>query len=175
MGTPDGGEKSADPVRRAREAQVSKELGVLIKHFERKRGYERNAAFWLKISVVLLASSITVLLGLTLDAQYQPIAKNVALVLSAAIAVINAIEGFFNHRGLWIRRTVTLRRLRDLERDMLFSLAEDTTDLSEQLQQFKDRLQSIMADDMREWLKLRSEQADRPEATGDRAGGPVGR
>jgi len=84
--------------------------------------------------------------------------SNIALSLGALVTVLSAVEAFFNHRGLWITRTVTVRRLEDLGRRVEYELAgRDELEISPEL---VDRLQvelaQIIHDDQQAWLGLRS-------------------
>ena len=91
--------------------------------------------------------------------------------------VINAYEAFFDHRALWVGQTVTLFCLRNLRRELRFYTAgaEPAEIDTETATRFKNRLNRIMEDALREWLKLRSEgetqssgaQANSQAALGD--------
>lgn len=120
-------------------------------------------SFKLKILSVSFAAMITVLLGLQGLGQVETILKNVALMLGASITVINAFEAFYDHRSLWINQTVTLSLLQNLRRDINFyaSGMESTEIEIKKLEEFKERYNSILQDDLRDWLKLRSEN-ERP-------------
>jgi hypothetical protein len=83
-----------------------------------------------------------------------------ALVLGALVTVLAALEAFFNHRGLWIGRTVTVRRLEDLRRHLEYRLAGlDGTQLESKLADgFLAELDEIIAEDQRTWMRLRSDE-----------------
>ena len=87
---------------------------------EKRRTREKNMASRLKISAVTLAGLVTILIGLRISNIWSDFVSNIALILGASITVINAYEAFFDHRSLWIYRTVVLVQLDELLRDIQF-------------------------------------------------------
>ena len=136
---------------------LEKELNDRIKNFRWKRTDDKKKAFALKIFAVMFAGAITVLLGLRVAPSVSDVFKNIALALGAIIAVLNAIEAFYDHRSLWIRRTVSLARLYDLERQLKFYVSgTDMADIDEEkLENFMDKFREILKDDLTSWLKMR--------------------
>jgi hypothetical protein len=134
------------------------EVDDLVKRYQRESAHHKKHAFRLRIMSVLLAATITVLLGLKL--QNTPLAEylsNVALILGAAITVLSAYEAFFDPRALWVRETVTFARLKDLQRDLRFwasGLDAETIDV-EVLGRYKSKLDSILEDTLKYWMKIR--------------------
>jgi hypothetical protein len=74
------------------------------------------------------------------------------------------MEAFFNHRGLWVARTATLRRLEELRRQTDYQLAGVTDGELDPtvVDGLLARLEQIIADDQQAWLRLRSTE---PQAT----------
>jgi hypothetical protein len=130
-----------------------------IKRTQKRRNRDKAKATFLKMSGVLLAGVVTVLVGLQGDQFNQYLLRNIALVLSASITVISAFDAFFDHRALWTMKTVTFVRLHDLMREMNFAIAQSSpNDIAEDtLLGFKKRFKEILQDDLRDWVKLRSE------------------
>lgn len=120
----------------------------------------KHLAICLRMISVTLAASLTILLGLKLGEDYQylnDIFSNISLMLGAIITVVSAFEAFFDPRSLWIRETVTFARLKDLQRDLALFAASNASkdpDLA-QLDNFKQRLDGILADALRYWMRLR--------------------
>lgn len=147
---------------------LQNELDNRIESFAHKRNGDKSKAFRLKIYAVCFAGAITILLGVKVDGLathlhltvdgLATILKDVALVLGAIITVLNAIEAFYDHRSLWIRETATLVRLYSLKTDMNYAVAglEGSEIDVASLNKFKDRYESILADDLNAWLKLRA-------------------
>jgi hypothetical protein len=134
------------------------ELNKQQERFARRRQRDKRKAFTLQMATVTLSASITVLLGLRLTAGIQQTLANVALALGALVTVLAAMEAFFNHRGLWISRTVTVRRLEELRRHVDYKLAGlSDGEISPQLvDELLAELDHIVADDNKSWLRLRS-------------------
>ena len=74
------------------------------------------------------------------------------------MTVLAAMEAFFNHRGLWVARTVTVRRLQELRRQTDYQLAglADGEVTPEAVDGLLARLDEIVAEDQQAWLRLRS-------------------
>ena len=144
----------------------AKELDDRIKDFAHKRNRDKNRAFGLKLLAVFFAAAITVLLGLKVAEPWAEIFRNLALGLWAIITVVNAVDAFYDHRSLWIRRTVTLAHLYALQADLKFYVAgleEPEIDMNS-LERFRNRYERILRDDLKAWLKLREESAPPSEA-----------
>ena len=140
---------------------LQKEIDNLVGRYQIEARYYKKVAFRLKILSVLLSAIITIFLGLKL--QYTTVANllsNIALVLSAAITVLSAYEAFFDPRALWVRETITFARLKDLQRDILFWTAgSDTAAIKiEELDKFKFRLDAILEDTLKYWMKIKGAQ-----------------
>lgn len=150
---------------------LQNELNDRIKDTARKRVWDKNKAFGLKILAVSFAATVTVLLGLKVAEDLARIFQGIALVLSALITVLNAVEAFYDHRSLWIRRTVTLARLYTLRSDLNFVTAgADESELDiKTLERFRNRYDHILQDDLKSWLKTRQDNPS-DEADGKKDG-----
>ena len=140
------------------------EINERIADLKKKRLFNKKMSHRLKILSVLFAAIITVLLGLQgLGQVVESFFKNVALMLGASIIVVNACEAFYDHRSLWINQTVTLSLLQNLRRDIDFyaSGMESTEIEIKRLEEFHERYNRILQDDLRDWLKLKRE-TERP-------------
>lgn len=137
---------------------LSKELNVLVGRYARECVRHKNKALALKIASVLLATSITILLGLKFpDTQLRAELSDIALVLGGLITVLSAYEAFFDPRSLWVRETVTFARLKDLQRDLRFWAAglEDEEADPKELDRYKRRLDRILEESLKYWMKIR--------------------
>jgi hypothetical protein len=144
------------PVERLNWLQT--EIDQLVSRYQRESAQYKKQAFRLRIISVFLAAIISILLGLKLGNTVLAEAfSNGALVLSAAITVLSAYESFFDPRALWVRETVTFARLKDLQRDLRFwasGLDPEAID-AEVVQKFKLRLDSVLEDTLKYWMKIR--------------------
>jgi hypothetical protein len=137
------------------------ELSRQQERFARRRKRDKRKAFVLQMSTVALSAAITVLLGLQVSEGGRRVLSNVALALGAMVTVMAAAEAFFNHRGLWIRRTLTVRRLEELRRHVDFQLSNGGSETIDEmrLRAWLEELDQIIRDDREAWLRLRSEPA----------------
>lgn len=145
---------------------LKQEMDDRIKYTARKRVSDKKRAFGIKILAVCFAASVTVLLGLKVNENLAGILQSIALVLSAVITVLNAVEAFYDHRSLWIRRTVTLSKLYALRSELNFVTAgveESEIDIKS-LERFLRRYERILQDDLRSWLKMRQDNSSLGEA-----------
>lgn len=137
---------------------LTSELDRQHLRFVRRRRRDKRKAFALQMATVTLSATITVLLGLRVAGTAQQVFANIALVLGALVTVLAAMEAFFDHRGLWVGRTVTVRRLENLQRQTAYQLSggsESGMTLS-LLDELLAELDEIMEDDQRAWLRLRA-------------------
>lgn len=137
----------------------SNEVKILVKRYKEESSHYKKVAFRLKIISVLLAAIITVLLGLKFGEieQVSNYLSNISLFLGASITVLSAYEAFFDPRALWVRETVTFVRLKDLQRDLDFwRSGNDPNEITvEELKIFKLRLDHILDDTLKYWMKIR--------------------
>ncbi|MGD9374107.1 MAG: SLATT domain-containing protein [Desulfobacterales bacterium] len=149
------------------------EIDERIRDYAYKRKRDKIKAVLLKMLGVIFAAAITILLGLEVIKEYGVVLKNIALVLGAFITIINAFDAFFTHRSLWIQRTITVVRLYNLKRDFKFYRTGTEPNNVEQeiLEEFKTRFYRILSDELKDWLKLRTEgnlEKDNHEPTGSK-------
>lgn len=135
-----------------------KDIDHTIHIFEKRRERHKNKAIILKLSSIIGSALVTVLLGL--NSIQNNIITDITLLLSALITIFNGIEGFYNHRSLWVKDVKTLTSLRELKRDLEFYIAgESEEQISvKALTRYKDRLQDICYDDVKTWSKIKAEQ-----------------
>ena len=137
---------------------LQREVDDLVGRFQSDCVRYKRDAFRLKIVSAILATIVTVLLGLKLQSM-ELIASfnNIALILSAAISVLSAYEAFFDPRALWVRETVTFARLKDLQRDLRFwaSGQEPEGIDGDVLNVFKSKLDSILEETLKYWIRIR--------------------
>ncbi|ERI93963.1 hypothetical protein HMPREF1982_01271 [Clostridiales bacterium oral taxon 876 str. F0540] len=126
-------------------------------YFKSKHRRTKNRAYAIKITSVCFSALITVILGLSASGSLLDIFKDIALVLGAAVTIINAVDAFYNYGALWIKNAVTLSKLRELNIKIeMYSVGCEDTELSEKkINEFIGEFQRILKDDMKEWLRIR--------------------
>lgn len=127
---------------------------------KKKRNRDKSKSATLKMTSVVLAGVVTVLVGLQGDRFDQKLLRNLALTLGATITVVNAFDAFYDHKSLWVKRTATLAKLYDLKRELKFEVAKKEPEIIDNgaLTRFHNILGAILKEDLQEWLKLRSDQ-----------------
>lgn len=135
-----------------------KDINHNMEIFEKRRKRHSYKSILLKLASIIASAFVTVLLGLKSVQNF--ILSDITLMLSVLISIFNGIEGFFNHRGLWVKDVKTLASLEELKRDLEFYIAgEEDGHLSPKLLTgYKNRLQNILNDDMKSWRKIKEEQ-----------------
>lgn len=144
------------------QAYLDEQIKTLIRRFKGDRERHKRLAVLLKAVTVSLAGAVTILLGwkMAADATSQ-LFSNIALILGAAITVLSAYEAFFDPRVLWVRETVVFARLTDLERDLAYAVAgaKDGQLDSATLELFKKRLDAVLDESLKAWLRMRGQDS----------------
>lgn len=135
-----------------------KDIEQNIHLFETRRNRHKKKAYRLKLYSIIGSAIVTILLGLK-SIKFDLLA-DITLGLSAFITMINGIEGFYNHKGLWVKDVKTLTSLRELKRDVEFYTAGEPEDAlsPEVLSHFKARLQRICSEDVKMWMNIKEDQ-----------------
>jgi hypothetical protein len=134
------------------------ELDKQLRIFSARRRRDKRKSTALQMATVSLSAIITVLLGLRLDPKPGSILTNVALGLGAVVTILAAYDSFFDHRKLWVMRTITVRRLEDLQRELQFRCATSEENLNDLSNSLFSRLNQILEDDHEEWLRMRNKR-----------------
>jgi hypothetical protein len=166
-----------DPMNAAkRKAKFEEHLTEIVQGFAKECHKNKKIALRLKISAVFLSGVVTVCLGLKFSGAatpWQTWLSNLALFLSAVITVVGAYEAFFDPRAIWIRETIVYTKLRNLKREFEFWAAGCDGEMlepteAEQLDRFKDQLDQILIESLKNWMKIRgaTEADQKPAANG---------
>ena len=96
-----------------------KEIEENIKIFESRKNKSKNKAFYLKLITVICSAGITTLLGLK-DINVGSLFINISIILGAVVTVLNFVDGFYNHKELWVKDGKAYMELLELQRDLKF-------------------------------------------------------
>jgi Protein of unknown function (DUF4231) len=158
-----------------RKAKFEEHLAEIVQAFAKECHNNKKVALRLKISSVFLSAIVTVCLGLKLGVtSWQTWLSNLALGLSALITVVGAYEAFFDPRAIWIRETIVYTKLRNLKREFEFWAAGCDGDTlepaeAERLDRFKDQLDQILIESLKNWMKIRGAADADQKASGNGA------
>ncbi len=138
-------------------ALLTEKLTELIGSFSKNRRTNKRKALYLKLSITALGGATTVLLGLQ-GVERETLVQNIALVFSALVTLLAAWDTFYNHRGLWVRYTETVNRLRDIEARHEYLQAGGTDALKEDdLDALFERIRQTLRETDAWWQELRRE------------------
>jgi hypothetical protein len=125
--------------------------------FDSKRVRDRRKAFGLKMGTVVLGALITVLLGFKTSPEWEPTLKNIELIAGALIVIMNAWDAFYDHKGLWVKRTTATVRLQRLQLEFTMMRAAQPELDAASLRRYQTTLGQILDDDLSSWVQLRTE------------------
>lgn len=145
---------------------LGEELEARVREFSRKRLRDKRKAFGLKLGAALLGAAVTILLGLKVSTEVEPTLKNIALIAGAAVALLNAWDAFYDHRALWVKRTLTVARLKKLQRTFRLARAATPEPTPDVFEGFRVTLDQILDDDLSSWVQMRSDASDKPARIG---------
>jgi len=80
-----------------------------------KRTHFQRAAGYIRVGILILSGTVTVLLGLWTPDSEDTL-RNVAFVIGAIVTTLSSLDFYFNYRGLWVEHEEAewrLHRLRD--------------------------------------------------------------
>lgn len=146
---------------------ITGEITRALAQYGERRRRDKRKAILLQVATVTLSASITVLLGISVGHFTETILRNTALGLGAAITVLAAYDAFYNHRGLWIQRSITLENITELKRDLGLELAATPTLTEERAAYYLHRLNKLIRSDRRAWVRLRTAEGPAAELTGE--------
>jgi len=123
----------------------------------------RRRASWTKVLTLVLTAASTVVLGI----QAIPARASIALPMVALVAVLSALEGFFNWRARWVLMEESQYRLNRLRDEMDYYLvATPSADVQrDKLDDFFHEQQEIWRDVSQRWIEFR--KLDQPSPSGN--------
>jgi hypothetical protein len=142
---------------------LHKEIDQQLEAYRGRRRRDKRKSFALQMATVFFSATITVLLGLRVSGQAQKVLADTALAFGALITVLAAAEAFFSHRGLWLLRTETVRRLENLARQLQYydvGLMGSQPDVAS-VDHYHAELERILASDHGAWQRLRQTATDK--------------
>lgn len=137
-----------------------------IEGFGQRRQETRRMAFRLRIGVVTCGAITTILLGLhSLPTSWQPVLKDLALISSALVTFIGAIDAFYNYRALWVRYTVTYTNLRAIEANLDYLTVGGLDQVSDaNVDRLFKQFQLVLDETNANWRQLKNETEVKQEA-----------
>jgi hypothetical protein len=187
----DGSNRSGLPQRV--EYDPKSPLGVLLvavqEHLGRlgkEQGRHKRETTQITLVTVGLSAMSSVLLGMNFDPQsagegwLTPMTlKNLALVFTAMVAVINAYDALFKPHRLWVREGRTYGLLKDLRLKLEICAAGSNGGKDakpEAVEVYRQELETMLREDLDSWVRQHGEGllGGGKEAPGERGSAPAG-
>jgi hypothetical protein len=132
---------------------IDKQIGS----FSARRTANKRKAFWFKMLATSFAAITTIMLGLRVPEDAAAQMKNAALVSSALVTLFGAWDGFFNHRALWVRHTITETQLKGIRSDLAYLLCSDNHGTEKEVDALYSRYTSVLNETNASWQQLRKD------------------
>jgi hypothetical protein len=142
-----------------------------VSEHRRRKDLVRRASWGMRIASMVLSAGATVVLGVgSGGSSFEILSRNLALGMSAAVAFLTSLAGFWNVDRYWVAKKLILLRLVALQQEFDFrrSKAEPLTEA--ELDDYFARFQGIIAHNTRYWEDV-SEGLATSGTSGDARGG----
>jgi hypothetical protein len=142
------------------EQYVERLITQEIQGFDSSRQFYRRGFFYFTLGTAILSAMTTVLIGMSKIYSSQAWLSALALATSAGITIINAWDGFFRNKDLWVQKTDSWMSLQNLQSNLQLAKLKAGGSLSpEQVDEFYKRLEKIVMAEHELWKKVRGTQA----------------
>lgn len=122
---------------------VEQQISEDIVFFERRRDFNRKAAFRFTIVPAALSAFATVAIGIE-DKLHLSWLLIPAIIATGISSVLGAWQSLFANRKLWIANNVTLAGLYDLKWDNEYRKGDDTSPISKlEIDDYFNRLKTV--------------------------------
>jgi len=141
---------------KAPSAQQSELLRLIqqdIDYHYRRSSKLKARAYFFKISVMVLAATVTILLGLKLSDgnKFDAYISNIALMLGAVITLISGIGSFWNTEKYWLNNTLTMMKLITLKNEFILELKAEEGIGEEKYKLLKETFSNIQTSKIDYW------------------------
>ncbi|MDN3689041.1 DUF4231 domain-containing protein [Cyclobacterium jeungdonense] len=131
---------------------LKSELDSQIERFEKESTKHKRMYRWIKNTTFILAGVSTVLAGIAVGSETSQYYLTIGiLVTTAAISILNSIEGLRKPGELWIMERNLFNALKDLKRDMEFDLEENKGAIP--VSDYFDKMQSLLNSAGEKWIQ----------------------
>lgn len=134
--------------------KLQEDIQKQIKSFSKKATRNRRIFVFFRYSIGVLGLLVTILLGYEITTP-NILLKNIALIFSAIITFLTAIEGSFKNKSLWIQYTVTENELKSLSYEIDIEISLGGSIINNQVLEYKKRFQSILDAANEVWVGVR--------------------
>lgn len=131
---------------------LKSELDAQIERFEKESTKHKKMYRWIKNTTFILAGVSTVLAGIAVGSETSQYYLTIGiLVTTAAISILNSMEGLRKPGELWIMERNLSNALKDLKRELEFDLEEnkDVASVSE----YFGKMQALLNSAGEKWIQ----------------------
>ena len=139
--------------KQSQESFLFASLEAAIAKYGAESTYLKRWTFGLKIALLFLSASSTVLLGLnvTPGSEYTVLSRNIALVIGAFSTFIVGLSAFWNIEAYWLKQKVLFARVRALRERLSFMQAKAGSLTAEQIEDGFLEYRGLMDDRIEYW------------------------
>jgi ABC-type multidrug transport system fused ATPase/permease subunit len=138
---------------------IEDKIQEYINFYKKRREWNRFLSFTVKLLVAIFAVAITAILGFTFEGKSGNILKNIALILGALITVINTLDMFINHKGLWIHHTNAMMEVLILKNELAYLKVKKPSEMTPaDLDEIFNKLQDIILRANSDWKDIRKKE-----------------
>ena len=128
-----------------------------IHSFDKKRKFDRGAAYRFTKVITALSSIVTVLISIS-RIYGSTLVSVIALIISAIISVLSAWESLYSYRQRWIQNNDTLMKLYALDSDIQYQKVRSGNKLSiEAIDEFYIFYKQILTGSNQRWGEDRNQ------------------
>ena len=148
-------QKLIEPHADTFEQDLAKEINLA----SRRRKENKNKANCVVLGGAILSAVTTLLIALPslFPEQFANWFQGFALLFSVALTVLNAWDGLFDHRRLWINQAELQTRLEQIQRDLKNLIEQDKVQ-SDLLCRLYVEFKTALTSYHQQWLEMRSEE-----------------
>jgi hypothetical protein len=95
-----------------------------ISYFQKALSRNRYRLLSIKFSSAIMTVTIIILLGLTSKDGMNRVITTTALIVGGSIAILNARDVYLRQKDLWVKRTITTMRLKQVKMELKCLITE---------------------------------------------------
>jgi len=136
---------------------LEEEIAVNINILKKKSKINKQKTRLVNSLSILLGASVTLILGFDVDSEHIQNQKNIALVLSSLLTIINSWGAFTSYKKLWIRQKNTLLELYQIQNELKYKKSKNT---NPEVDDIFEKYQLIWKNNSDEWKNITKNTSD---------------
>jgi Protein of unknown function (DUF4231) len=129
-------------------------LNTKISQLEPKTNKKKNLHFFLRIVIMILSGTSTILLGYKFDntTGLSTNLNNITLIITAAVTLLSSLAVFWDIENYWVRNKIMLNKLKELRYEYVFFLTGNSNIETKDLKEYLDKFLTNLGDEY--WEKF---------------------